>query len=100
METCWVKTHFSKTGEVVVAICDVELIGRKLRLSNGFTVEVDRAFYGGVQVPLEDLGKYISQATIVNLLGEKAVKYAMKIGLVSPETVINIDGVPHIQVFL
>ncbi len=83
-----------------MAVCDAELIGRKLRLSNGFSVEVDKAFYGGVQVPLEDLGKYISQATIVNLLGEKAVGYALKTGLVSRSTVMNIDGVPHIQVFL
>ncbi|MEM3097081.1 MAG: DUF424 family protein [Nitrososphaerota archaeon] len=100
LDSCWVKVHFSKTGEVVVAVCDEELVGRKLKLSSGFTVEVDKSFYCGVLIPVQDLEKYVAQATIVNLLGERSVNYALKIGLASPETVIDVDGVPHIQVFL
>ena len=100
LDTCWVKIHFSKTGEIVVAICDSELLGRQLRIRGGHTVKVDKAFYGGVQVPVDELDKYISKATIINMLGERCVGYALKTGLVPTNTVMNVDGIPHIQVYL
>ncbi|MCS7136872.1 MAG: DUF424 family protein [Candidatus Caldarchaeum sp.] len=97
---CWVKTHRSKTGEVVVAVCDEFLLGRKLKLSSQFSVEVAESFYKGVLVVDEDLVEYFKFGTIINLLGETAVSTAVRHGYAKRDSIIYIDGVPHLQLFL
>ena len=83
-----------------MAICDRELIGRKLTIAGGAKVDVSKAFYCGVLVESEELEKYIRQGTIINLLGERSVEAAIRAGFARREAVIHIDGVPHIQIFL
>jgi len=97
---CWVKIHHSITGEVVVAVCDSELVGRKLRISDGTAVDVSKAFYCGVLLEQSEVPKYLKQGTIINLLGERAVEAAIKAGMAKKEAVITIDGIPHLQIFL
>ena len=96
----WIKLHHSKTGEIVLAVCDEELLGKKLKLNERFSIEVSQSFYGGVLIARDDLDKYLKQATIVNMLGEKAVSYAMKKGFIVEKAVMRIGGVPHIQLYL
>lgn len=96
----WVKLHHSRTGEAVLAACDEDLLGRRITVSDGFSVEVSEAFYGGFLVEPEDLDRYIKQAGIINLLGEVVVSYMIERGLVSEEAVIRVGGVPHVQLFL
>ena len=99
-ERCWVKIHHSRTGEIVVAVCDEELIERKLTLQGGVKVSVSKAFYGGVLIEVEELEKYIQQGTIINLLGQKAVETVIKMGLARHDAVVKIDGIPHLQIYL
>ncbi len=94
------KTHRSQNGEVVVAVCDEELIGKKLRVSTRTTVEVAEVFYKGVLIFDSEMIEYIRKGTIVNIVGEKAVSTAIKYGLAKKESIIYIDGVPHLQLFL
>lgn len=97
---CWVKTHRSKTGEVVVAVCDEFLLGKKLKISQDFWVEVAESFYKGVLVGDEDLVEYFKLGTIINLVGERAVEAAVKHGYARRDSVVYVDGVPHVQLFL
>ncbi|MDW7977866.1 MAG: DUF424 family protein [Candidatus Caldarchaeum sp.] len=94
------KTHYSRSGEVVVAVCDEELIGRRLKLPTGVVVEVAESFYKGVLVVDRELADYIKLGTIINLLGEKAVSTAVKNGYAKRESVVYVDNVPHLQLFL
>ncbi|MCX8187166.1 MAG: DUF424 family protein [Nitrososphaeria archaeon] len=96
----WIKIHRSKTGEVVVAICDENLLGKKLKVNDTFSVEVSRAFYGGFLVRCDDIDKYLEQAGIVNVLGESITSYLIRKGLVSEGAVMRIGEVPHVQLFL
>lgn len=100
LERVWVKVHHSKTGETIVAACDEDLLGRKLNIGNGVLVEVSRAFYGGVLINSDELDRYLKQATIVNLLGDCAVSYAISRGYAVEKAMVKIDGVPHLQLFL
>lgn len=100
VKRCWVKTHHSRSGEIVVAVCDEELIGRKLKLSSGASVEVAESFYKGVLVVEKDVVEYIKMGTIINLLGEKAVFTAIKHGFARRDSVIYVDGIPHLQLYL
>ncbi|MCS7126745.1 MAG: DUF424 family protein [Aigarchaeota archaeon] len=96
----WVKVHHSKTGEVVVAICDEELLGKRISIVEGFSVEVSKSFYGDVLVKEEDLPNYFKQGTIINLLGEFIVNYALHHGIIVERAVMKIGGVPHIQIYV
>ncbi|RLG00507.1 MAG: DUF424 domain-containing protein [Thaumarchaeota archaeon] len=96
----WIKLHHSKTGEIVLAVCDEELLGKRLKLNERLSIEVSQSFYGGVLIARDDLDKYLKQATIVNMLGEKAVSYAMKKGFIVEKAIMRIGGVPHIQLYL
>jgi len=96
----WVKLHHSKVGETILAVCDEELLGKRLKLNEGFSIEVSKSFYGGVLIAGDDLDKYLKQATIVNILGEKAVSYAVRKGFTVEKAVIRVGGIPHIQLYL
>ena len=49
--------------------------------------------------PKKKLQKALEEATTANLFGEKTIKCAIKCGLIDPDSVIIIDGVPHAQIF-
>lgn len=95
----WVKLHHSRTGEVVAAICDEELLGRRIVTEGGFEIKVDNSFYGGVLVEGESVMRYIEQATIVNLLGNRIVSMLISKGLVRESAAIKIGGIMHVQMF-
>jgi len=97
---CWVKVHHSKTGEVLVAVCDHELLGQRLKIADGLKVEVHGSFYGGFLADVENIGSHLRRATILNLLGARSVGVAVSLGLAKKESVVNVDGVPHLQIFL
>lgn len=94
------KVHHSRTGETVVAACDEALLGKKLELDNGMSVEVSRAFYGGVLISRDELDRYLKQATIINLLGDGVVSYAIGRGFAAERAVIKVGGVSHVQLYL
>lgn len=96
----WVKVHHSRTGEVIVAICDEDLLGKKLRINDDFYVEVSKAFYGGFLVQCDDVEKYLKHAGIINILGECITSYLVERGMVSEKAVVRVGGVPHVQLFL
>ncbi len=83
-----------------MAACDEELLGKKIKLESGATVEVSRSFYGGVLVERSELDKYLNQATIVNLLGDQVVSYAISRGMAVEKAVMRVGGVLHVQLFL
>jgi len=93
----YLKIH--KQGDrTVLAACDRELIGSKLKKGK-ICVEVTESFYKGDIVPEEKLIQEIKCATNANLFGEKVINCAVKCGVVDPDTVIIIDGVPHVQIY-
>jgi len=86
-------------GERIVAICDEELYGAKLvdtRL--GIVFHVSEPFYGGQKVPLDYALSIAREATIINLVGKRSVEAAIREGLVHPDAVLDIAGIPHAQV--
>ncbi len=98
-ERVWVKIHHSKTGETVVAVCDEDLLGKKIEISEGFAVEVSEAFYGGALITRDELDRYVVQAKILNLLGETAVSYMIEKGVVLEKAVIKVGNIPHVQIY-
>jgi len=83
--------------QVLVAACDVEILGRTLRKGK-LIFEVRESFYKGSKMKVEEAMILIRSATTVNLVGSKIVTYAVKEGLVHPEAILVISGIPHAQI--
>jgi len=93
----WCKI-FSSKEELVVAICDEELLGKKIRMKEKkFNVHVSEKFYGEKLIDENIAVKLMKRATIGNLMGKRIVDIADKNGFIIKKNVIFIDGVPHAQ---
>lgn len=87
---------YKQGNDLLIGACDVHLIGKKFK-DGKFQLDVSKEFYDGKRVNAETLKKYLENATIANLVGKKTVNCAIKLGLVDPECVLKIKGVPHAQ---
>jgi hypothetical protein len=82
---------------VLLAVCDCELLGRTLR-EGKIVFYVKDEFYNGRKATVEEAMSMIDNSTIVNLVGKCCVKRAIAKGYVHPDAVLNIEGVPHAQI--
>jgi len=87
---------YKQGSDVLIGACDEKLLGKTF--SEGkFHLHVSKKFYGGQSISLQALGHYLKEATIANLVGEKAVQCAIQLGLIDAANVITIQGIPHAQ---
>ena len=90
--------NLKKIGRnVLLAICDCEVLGRTLR-EGKIVFNVKDEFYNGGKVSVEEAVGMIENSTIVNLVGRNCVEKAIAKGYVHPEAVLHIEGVPHAQI--
>lgn len=82
--------------ERLLAACDEEVLGRTLR-EGKLHLEVNPTFYDGFSGNEEVLEAQLRNCTVANLVGKNVVDLAIRIGMVSPENVLTIQGVPHAQ---
>ena len=82
---------------VLLATCDAELLGKILR-EGKIVFEIHEQFYKGPRMTVEEVIELMDQSTIVNMVGHKVVRKAIERGLVHPDAVLEISGVPHAQI--
>lgn len=83
-------------GQVIVAVCDKNIIGKKFR-EGELVLKLDECFYKGDEACEEDVKVALSSATIANIAGEKAIACAVDCGCINPDNIIFIEGIPHAQ---
>lgn len=81
--------------EVVVAICDSKLFGRKFE-EGDLKLEVNKSFYEGEEASVEKCLNALKDATIANMVGS-IVEHAIEAGYVNSENVLKIEDIPHAQ---
>jgi hypothetical protein len=84
-------------NNVLLAICDAEILGKTLR-EGKIVFNVKEEFYRGPRVTIEEAVDMIANSTIVNMVGKNIVKKAIEKGYVHPEAVLRIEGIPHAQI--
>jgi len=90
--------NLKKIGRnVLLAICDCEVLGRTLR-EGKIVFHVKDEFYNGGKVSVDEAVCMIENSTIVNMVGKNCVGKAIEKGYVHPEAVLRIEGVPHAQI--
>ena len=84
-------------NQTVLATCDCDICGKTLR-DGKIVFEVREEFYKGIKVTSEEAIELCKQSTIVNMIGRRIVNQAVKAGLVHPDAVLKIKGIPHAQI--
>ena len=87
---------YEQGDDLVIGACDEHLLGKKF-VDGKFQIDVSKNFYGGQHINKKTLAKYLLDATIANLVGEETVQCAMNMGLINPDCILKIKGVPHAQ---
>ena len=82
---------------VLLAVCDCELLGRTLR-EGKIVFKIKDEFYNGRKATVDEAMGMIENSTIVNLVGKCCVEKAIAEGYVHPEAVLKIEGIPHAQI--
>ncbi|MFH1125495.1 MAG: DUF424 family protein [Candidatus Altiarchaeota archaeon] len=84
-------------GEVLVAVCDKEILGKSFSKGR-LQIEVNERFYKGVIAGEDEVISALNKATIANIVGNMIVEKAIKHSLIAPENIIEIGGVKHAQI--
>jgi len=90
----WCKIH-SVERNLIVAICDEELLGTKIGKTPKIIVE--KKFYGEELVDEEKAIELMKKAKICNLLGKDIIKIALEKKFITKENIIHIGEIPHAQ---
>lgn len=97
----FLKIH--KSYRDVVAICDMELVGKKFE-EDKFQLDLKESFYQGNKLSedeiieiMKDLSK--EDATF-NIVGKKSVAAAIKAGIISEDGVKMIQGIPYALILI
>ena len=98
LATMYLKSY-SVNKEILVAVCDSELIGRTFR-EGEIHLSVNEDFFRGHPADEDEVKKALEDATIANLVGEQSVACGIDSGIVDEHCVITIDGIPHAQMVL
>ena len=85
-------------SNTVLAVCDKEILGKTLK-EGKISFSASQSFYKGAEVGEEELRKKIREFGNVNIVGNKAVSIALEEKLVSQESIVEIAGVKHVQIF-
>jgi hypothetical protein len=88
--------EFKSQRDVVVAVCDRELLGKCFK-EGKLTLDVRKEFYEGTLVSIDGALQTIESSTIANIVGEKIISKMIEAGLICEESVIRVSGVPHAQ---
>ncbi|MGC8676115.1 MAG: DUF424 domain-containing protein [Candidatus Micrarchaeia archaeon] len=95
------KKYETENG-TLLAVCDEELIGRKLSEGNRqMDLDTYAEFYVGEKLEEGAVAKALDSVRIysANVVGKKSVGIFLKKGIVKKENVMEIEGVPYVQIF-
>jgi len=94
-----VKIHKTQDGRKMVAVCDKELIGKKFE-EKKLQLDLTSNFYNGDEKEGDEIIKIFRGAYIINLVGEKSIKFGLKNDIISDDNIIYVDKIPHAQAIL
>jgi hypothetical protein len=90
---------YSVGNDVLVAVCDSDLIGHTLH-EGDLHLSVNEDFFKGQLAAEHEVRKALAGATIANLVGKRSVSCGIATGIIDEDCIITIEGVPHAQMVL
>ena len=99
--TVLIKIH--KVYREIIAVCDSELVGKKLE-NDKMQLEVSKEFYGGEEMSenriLKLLKEKVQEDASFNFVGNDSIEIGIKAGIIDKERIIKIKNVPHAMALL
>ncbi len=86
----------SGTVKRVVGVCDKELLGRVF-VSGEIRLVVNEEFFKGIEASIDEALEQLKTAYTAMIVGERIVGEAVKAGIIHPEAVLKVKGVPYAQ---
>ena len=93
-----VKQHSSPHG-IVVVITDSEILGKQFE-EGKLQLDLSKEFYNGEEMATEEILKILQKSYVVHLTGVHAVEIGVDLGIVNPERILIIQGIPHAEGYL
>ncbi|HSA37475.1 MAG TPA: DUF424 domain-containing protein [Methanoregula sp.] len=94
----FLKVHHSRDMGDVVAVCDRELLNMTIHHDN-LTITIQDAFYGNTPATEDAVRDALKTAGNINLIGERSVNLAIRMGLIAKSGCIMIGDIPHAQIY-
>ena len=89
----YLKIHEDEHNKVV-AICDEDLIGKKLENQN-LTIEITERFYKGESINNKKVKEILRKANNINLSGKESVTCAIEEDLIKSEEIVWFKDTPN-----
>lgn len=97
----YIKIH--KSYRDVIAVCDENLIGKKFE-EGKMQIEITETFFKGKLVEEKEAESIINEMkkedATFNIAGQRSINLFLKMGLVSPEGIKTIQGIPVALILL
>lgn len=90
----WSKT-FRVKDTVVVAICDEDLLEKKI--GRDHKVKIEKRFYGEKLINENDAIESMKRANIGNLVGKRIIKLSIEKHFIDKKNIMFIGDIPHAQ---
>jgi hypothetical protein len=88
----------SASGNLMLNICDPELVDKTL--NDGKTkIKINPNYYAERNVDEHEAKTLLEKCTSINMVGEKTVLLATRLGIGSEKSIRRIEGVPFLLVF-
>ncbi len=89
----FVKEHFHNERKLL-SICDGNLIGKTFEEGKKI-LNVSKSFYHGSPMFENDILKLIEENTLLNIVGEESVNFALKNNFIGKDGIAKIKGIPY-----
>ncbi|MFA5141410.1 MAG: DUF424 family protein [Candidatus Woesearchaeota archaeon] len=89
-----VKKHVSQDGQMILSICDSELIGKTFEEGDKW-LDLTSKFYRGTEMSESEILSILPNAHSVNMVGTKTIDFAIKHKLILKSHVLYVQKVPY-----
>jgi hypothetical protein len=89
-----VKIHKNNNGQIILAVCDSELLGKKFEEGKK-QLDLSSDFYAGEKRSEKDVSGLMRNSYIINLVGKKSTGLAIKDGLITQNNICEICKIPY-----
>ncbi|MBT4446211.1 DUF424 family protein [archaeon] len=97
-ETFMVAVHSSPNGSVLV-ITDTEIIGQKFETEK-LQLDLTKKFYLGEEMSADLIAEKINGCNTAHVTGVRAVAFVRSLDFIGEGKVLEIQGIPHAEVYL
>ena len=89
----FLKEHIHNERQLL-SICDGNLIGKVFE-EDEKVLNISKSFYQGEPMFENDVLKLIKDNTLLNIVGEESINFALKNNLIKKDGIIKIKNIPH-----